>query len=320
MKQEQKDSGKMEMEKVTIVMATYNGAAYLKSQIDSILTNTYTNWTLEICDDGSTDETISIIKAYVKTYPERIFLRQNSQNLGVVRNFLEGACRASGDYIMFADQDDVWLPDKIAHTLKKMKETEQGQTDIPAVVFTDAKVVDEKLQEIAPSFHKISALDTTKTDLAHLLMENKLIGCTMMFNQAAVKMLYQLPKQARYHDWWLGLIAASMGKIGYLSEGTLLYRQHGNNEVGTQSFLSYVKARIRSLQAQKQSLIENQKQAAELLEIYQNEKLLSEQAKEELHIFASLSEKGWISRRKIVLRHGYLKTGVLRNIGIVLLI
>lgn len=320
MKQEQKDSGSVGMEKVTIVMATYNGAAYLKSQIDSILTNTYTNWTLEICDDGSTDETISIIKAYVKTYPERIFLHQNTQNLGVVRNFLEGARRASGDYIMFADQDDVWLPDKIAHTLKKMKETEHGQTDIPTVVFTDAKVVDEKLKEIAPSFHKISALDTTKTDLPHLLMENKLIGCTMMFNQAATKMLYQLPQQARYHDWWIGLIAASMGKIGYLSETTLLYRQHGNNEVGTQSFLSYVKARIRSLQAQKQSLIENQKQAAELLEIYQNEKLLSKQAKEELHTFASLSERGWISRRKIVLRHGYLKTGGLRNIGVLLLI
>lgn len=320
MKQKLKDNGSIETEKVAIVMATYNGAAYIREQIDSILNNTYTNWSLEICDDGSKDETISIIKEYMEIDPKRIFLHQNTQNLGVVRNFLEGACRASGDYIMFADQDDVWLPDKIAHTLSKMNETEQGQKDIPAAVFTDAKVVDEKLQEIAPSFHKISTLDTTKTDLPHLLMENKLIGCTMMFNQAVVKMLYQLPQYARYHDWWIGLLAASMGKIGYLSEATLLYRQHGSNEVGTQSFLSYVKARIHSLQAQKQSLMENQKQAEELLKIYKNEKGLSEQAKEELRTFAALSEKGWIGRRRIVLRRGYLKTGVVRNIGVMLLI
>lgn len=221
---------------------------------------------------------------------------------------------------MFADQDDVWLADKISHTLEKMKETEQGQTEIPVVVFTDAKVVDEKLQEISPSFHKISALDTTKTDLPHLLMENKLIGCTMMFNQATAKLLYAFPENARYHDWWIGLLAASMGRIGYLAEGTLLYRQHGNNEVGAQNFLSYMQARLHSIQKQKRTLSENEKQAAELLKIYQDEKLLSGQAKEELDTFANLSEKGWFTRRKIVVTKGYLKTGTVRNAGVLLLI
>ncbi len=301
-------------------MAAYNGAAYIEEQLDSIINNTYPNWTLEICDDGSTDETISIVNKYVQKYPDRITLHQNQQNLGVVRNFLEGAGRAIGDYVMFADQDDVWLADKIFHTLEKIKETEQGQTEIPVVVFTDAKVVNENLEEIAPSFHKISALDTTKTDLSHLLMENKLIGCTMMFNQAAVKLLHTIPETARYHDWWVGLLAASMGKIGYLPEKTLLYRQHGKNEVGAQNFASYVKTRLHSIQKQKQTLLENQKQAEELLQIYQDEKLLSGNAREQIGVFANLSKKGWIARRKIVVKNGYLKTGLIRNAGVLLLI
>lgn len=308
------------MEQISIVMAAYNGAAYIREQLDSIINSTYKNWTLEVCDDGSSDETISIVKEYIEKYPEYISLHQNRKNLGVVQNFLEGASRAEGDYIMFSDQDDVWLSDKIAHTLKKMKEIEQGQKDIPTVVFTDAKVVNGTLEEIAPSFHKISKLDTSKTDLPHLLMENKLIGCTIMFNQATAKLLYAFPENARCHDWWIGLLAASMGKIGYLPERTLLYRQHENNEIGAQNFISYVKARVHSLQKQKQTLLENQKQAAELLEVYQNEKMLSKQAKEELYTFAAISKKGWIARRRIVIRKGYLKTGIVRNTGVLLLI
>lgn len=308
------------MEQISIVMATYNGAVYIKEQLDSIINNTYQNWTLEVCDDGSSDETIAIVNEYITKYPGRISLHRNKKNLGVVRNFLEGVSRATGDYIMFADQDDVWLPDKISCTLEKMKETEQGHLDLPVVVFTDAKVVDERLQEIAPSFHGISGLDTNKTDLPHLLMENKLIGCTMIFNRATAKLLYTFPQNARYHDWWIGLLAASMGKIGYLQKSTLLYRQHGNNEVGVRNFVSYVKKRLQFLKKQKQTLLENQKQAAELLEIYEQEQLLSKQAKEELHTFATLSKKNRLLRKKIVVKRGYLKTGIVRNIGVLLLI
>lgn len=308
------------MEQVSIVMASYNGESYIREQIDSIINNTYSDWKLEICDDGSLDGTISIIKEYVEKYPNRIFFHENDKNLGVVQNFLEGAKRAEGNYIMFADQDDVWLPEKISHTLEKMKEIEQEDTEVPTVVFTDAKVVNERLEEIASSFHQISSLDTGKTDLPHLLMENKLIGCTMMFNQAVAKLLYELPQNARYHDWWIGLLAASMGRIAYLKEGTLLYRQHGNNEVGAQNFFSYVRGRLISLKKQKQALLENQKQAEEFLKIYEQTEKLSASSKEVLYIFSTFSKRGFFYRKWMVWKGGYLKTGWIRNIGLLLLV
>ena len=87
--------------------------------------NTYTDWILEICDDGSTDRTLEIIGEYQEQYPDKILLHRNEENQGVTVNFLEGAKRAQGEYVMFCDQDDVWLPEKIEKTLHFMKEQEK---------------------------------------------------------------------------------------------------------------------------------------------------------------------------------------------------
>lgn len=305
------------MSKVSIVMATYNGERYLKEQIESILSNTYSNWTLEICDDGSADKTVSIGKEYEERFPDRIKVHQNSKNLGVVLNFLEGARRADGDYVMFCDQDDVWLKDKIDKTLKFMLNTEEehGQA-VPISVFSDAKVVDEHLQEINSSFHKSNKLNCTKLDLAHILMENKLIGCTIMFNKALKEKLDQLPKKARVHDWWIGLIAASFGKIAYFSETTILYRQHGHNVIGNQDYTGYVANRLKYLNKQKHVLKQTQEQADEFFRIYQS--TLNTSSAVIIQEFSQLNNKNWFARRIVALKYGFFKTGIIRNIGILL--
>ncbi len=307
------------MAEVSIVLATYNGASYLEEQLDSILKNTFTDWTLEICDDGSSDRTIKIAKAYEKKYPGKIFLHQNSQNLGVTINFLEGAKRAAGNYIMFCDQDDVWLVDKIEKTLNKIKERESVLgTNTPITVFTDAKLVDGVLRTISDSFFGYNGLDAQKTDLAHLLMENKVIGCTTMFNKAVADMIIKFPSLARYHDWWVGLIAATFGEVSFLDEPTMLYRQHGKNVVGSQNFFRYVVNRIKNIGAQKKSLFENERQAWEFYEIYQSY-LLEEQA-QIIRDFAGIHSANWFERRERLFRHGFWKSGILRNFGLLLLI
>ncbi len=309
------------MSTVAIVMATYNGEQYISEQIDSIMKSSYQDFELFIFDDGSKDHTLSILQEYALQYPNKIHVHQNAENQGVVSNFLHGLCMTTMDYVMFCDQDDVWKPDKIAMTLKRMRNMEaQMNRSIPMVVFTDAVMVDQDLKTISNSFFCSTHLNPCKTDLPHMLMENKLIGCTVMVNAALRKILQgsRLPSNARYHDWWIGLIAASMGKVCYIREGTLLYRQHGGNAVGGLNFGEYIKNRISSLERQKEALRALSLQAEEFISIYQE--ILSEEKLDILQSFASLDKMGYVKRRKTILRYKFYKTGLIRNIGLMIII
>lgn len=307
------------MGEVSIVMATYNGAHYLEEQIESILANTYDGWTMEICDDGSTDRTLSIIEHYQELYPNKIKFHPNEEQLGVTRNFLEGAMRAEGEYVMFCDQDDVWLPEKIEKTLKFMKERERlSGENTPIAVFTDAKVVDGALRNINSSFYAYNKLDTKKIDLPHLLVENKMIGCTTMINRGILDKIIEFPNFARYHDWWIALISVVFGEIAFLNESTMLYRQHSKNMVGSQSFFAYVIDRIKNIKKQKESLIKTEKQAWEFCEIYK--KYLLEEQRQIIWDFANIRSENLIERRDRLFRHKLWKTGMARNIGLFFLI
>lgn len=305
------------MSRVSIVMSTYNGEKFVGEQITSILASSYQDIDLYIHDDCSSDTTMDILKIYAEKYPEQIHVYQNDVNLGYTLNFLQGLCNTTADYIMFCDQDDVWKPNKIADTLKRLQlmEAQLGK-DKPIAVFTDAVVVDVQLQELRPSFFKAGKLDPKKTDLPHILMENKLIGCTVMINAALRKILKsrKLPNRARYHDWWIALIAAACGKIGFLPEQTLLYRQHGSNVVGNRNFLSYIKNRLTSPKRQKEAILALVNQAEEFLNLYGD--MLSEDSYRKLQRFAELKHMGYLKRRVILLKYGYLKTGIIRNIGL----
>lgn len=309
------------MSLVTIVMATYNGEKYVEEQVKSILSSTYQNFHLHIYDDGSTDHTLTILRGYEERYPDRIKIFQNEENLGVTRNFLQAINQTTTDYIMLCDQDDVWNSDKIHKTLRRIRHMEaQRGKEMPLAVFTDAVVVDQDLKQIHQSFFQSGHLDPRKTDLPHLLMENKLIGCTVMINAALRRILqrHNIPKEARFHDWWLALLAASFGGIGYMNEGTILYRQHGGNVVGNTGFLKYIQNRIRSLSKQKETLLASQRQAGELLILYGSE--LPMDKRRILEHFSKLNQSNFIRKRIQLLRFGFFKTGILRNIGLMFII
>lgn len=307
------------MEKVNIIIATYQGGKYIRQQLDSILASEDAEFMISIYDDGSKDDTAAIVEEYVKKYPDQVQFVRNAKNLGHLQNFLQGVVNNPYDYVMFCDQDDVWKPEKIMKTYRCMKEAESQQNEpMPLVVFTDAVIVDENLKELNPSFHQSSGLDTGKLDLAHLLMENKMMGCTMMLNRPLLDRITVLPEHARFHDWWIALIAAAYGKILYLPEGTMLYRQHGNNVVGNRSFRQYVLQRLANLKEQKKAINKLIDQAEEFYQIYQN--TLSPQAKRLVEKFLSLRTSGYIKRRYLVLHYGFLKSGLVRNLGLLLIL
>lgn len=300
-------------------MAAYNGEAYIEEQVRSILKNGFKDFVIHVYDDGSTDTTRNILRRLSLEYPDKVCFFANEKNKGVIRNFMEGAYIADSPYVMFCDQDDVWLPDKLSKTLQKMKELESRKgANVPLAVFTDAKVVDKELGEIHPSFHSSSHLDTAKTDLPHLLMENKLIGCTMMINAAMAKRLSIVPKGLRMHDWWIGLIAAALGEMDYLPEATLLYRQHEKNVVGSKSFVGYVGSRLSALGRQRLALKQTEEQAETFLEVFGSE--LSGKNKAILEAFVTMKTAGFFKKRYLLIKYGFWKTGLLRNIGVFLLI
>lgn len=317
------------MDKIVILMATYQGEKYLKAQMESIIAQDYPNWELSIRDDGSSDQTLLLLSAYANRYPDQITVHQGKENLGGTRNFLtllrdavarEGRRAADGQtYFMFSDQDDVWHPDKLRLTLARMKQLEARYgADVPGLVFTDARVVDGGLGEIAPSFFRLKRFHTGKRTLPHLLMENMVIGCTSMMNVALAGLVERIPEHARYHDWWMALLAAAFGHTSYLPVATLDYRQHGNNVVGAESFYHYVKRRAGTLLAQREALRANYRQAMEFSRMY--EKRLPERSAAQLSGFLELAEENFFRRRVDALRRGYLKSGIARNAGLLLVL
>jgi glycosyltransferase involved in cell wall biosynthesis len=219
---------------ITILLATYNGEKYLREQIESLLDQTYTNWHLIVRDDNSTDHTTAILEQYKKLYPEKITILPNKgANLGSVLNFNALLTFAQGaDYIMFCDQDDKWKKDKIAITFSKLCELEQQYgKGCPLLVYTNFQYVDENMQVIE-SKKDFEINRIKRFGFSHLLAHNPVYGCTTIINRALANKVGSIPEQAENHDYWIALVAAAFGKLLYLPERTILYRQHSRNISG----------------------------------------------------------------------------------------
>ena len=219
---------------IDILLTTYNGQAYLKEQIDSILAQSNQDWRLIIRDDGSSDNSVSIVEKYAAEYPDKIKLIIDSDgNLGANLNFGRLLEQANAGYIMFSDQDDVWLPNKIELTLNVMKATEQIYPDKPVLIHTDLKVVDSDLNIIADSMWSYQKLSPEiGDDLSKIMAQNVVTGCTMMINRKASDVSTPIPAEAIMYDWWIAMNVARYGKIVYLSAPSILYRQHSDNRIG----------------------------------------------------------------------------------------
>lgn len=305
-------------ETVGIVMAAYNSQNFIREQLDSILTGEYQNIHIYVRDDGSTDNTVSIVKEYEKKYPLQVQLIENKQNRGLVKNFLTGVMEAKEDYIMFSDHDDVWLPHKVKKTLEAMKKAEKSSKEMPIAVFTDASIVDGQLNGLGASFYERSHFNFEQMGLSYMLMENKLLGCTIMINKSLKDKITVLPDHARVHDWWAALIASAFGKIVFVEDQTMLYRQHSSNVIGNRSYSRYITDAAKSLKKQKKKLILTEKQAEEFLKIY-GEHLNKEQRKL-VSDFAYMEDYSFFKRKILVFRNKYLKSGFIRNIGVLLVV
>lgn len=222
----------MKEEIVDILLPTYNGEKYLREQIDSILNQTYKNIRIIISDDCSKDRTSEILKQYEEK-DERVKVYIQEQNLGVVKNIEFLLNKVESKLYMLSDQDDVWLPEKVEKSVEKLKNEDAD------IVFGDLQVVDEKLSEIYPSFNKFMLLDRKiekyiNTNKINYLY-NCVTGCTVLSKKEFINKIVPIPNESKYliHDHWIGLVLSLNGKLAYMPEKYIKYRQHGNNQVGT---------------------------------------------------------------------------------------
>ena len=222
---------------VDVLLATFNGAKYLVAQLESILSQTHQNFRILVSDDGSLDATMEILHQYRARLGERLILVPNpSAGKGVVRNFENLMVASLNDglaqWAVFSDQDDVWLPEKIATTLEEMRriEGEDGR-GIPCLVHSDLVVVDEGLSVLSRSFARYQKMPSENCSPLSLLSVNQVTGCTMMVNRALLCMALPLPPETIMHDWWCALVSGS-GRRSFIDAPLILYRQHGANQVG----------------------------------------------------------------------------------------
>jgi hypothetical protein len=172
---------------IDILMSTFNGSQFLAEQLDSILGQTFAEFRLMIRDDASVDDTADILQQFAERDARIEIIEDTGGNLGLRRSFMRLLELSAAEYFMFADQDDVWLPDKIERSFNKIKVLDpKTPSDTPLLVFTDLTVVDERLDTINDSFWKYQALDPhICRDWRDLLAQNVVTGCTILGNAAA---------------------------------------------------------------------------------------------------------------------------------------
>ena len=221
---------------INVLLATYNSSEYLREQLDSLFAQTIQDWRLYVRDDCSTDNTLAIIKEYQEKYPQRIVIIDNHNvSLRAYMNFVALLQAADADYYMFCDHDDVWLPQKIEVSLTRMHEIEERTPDLPIIVHTDMKVVDQNLNVISDSFWNFSNLLPDSTGFLEMVHCNSANGCAMMFNHKAKMVALPNVNNATMHDILLNQsVSSNNGIISPIKIPMVLYRQHISNVVGAQ--------------------------------------------------------------------------------------
>lgn len=209
---------------IQILLSTFNGEKYLSQQLDSLLNQNYSNVDILIRDDGSKDETCSILAEYERNHSNITVVY--GENIGVLKSYFELVKNANGDLYALCDQDDIWLPSKLSRAVSRI----QTCSIPPSGLYCSAlQFVDNNLQPIGltkPPMHRC---------LENAVMENIATGCTVVFGENLRSLFLQAePEKMHMHDWWLYLLAAAFGEVVFDPESSVLYRRHDETVTGLQ--------------------------------------------------------------------------------------
>lgn len=217
-----------------ILLASYNGEQYIEQAVESFPCDTVD---ILISDDGSTDRTLDVLSRYVYAHNlKNVSIKSGVRHGGSTRNFLYliNNCPKTYDYYFLADQDDCWTRDKYELMCEEMRSLEcKHGSDVPILIFGDSIVVDKNMNVIADSFFAFDGINPAIiNNPRNIFFQNIGQGATMMFNNQLLKDIKPIKGDVYMHDWWLVMFAYSFGVLHLSSHKTLLYRQHGSNQIG----------------------------------------------------------------------------------------
>lgn len=247
---------------VSVVLATYNGERFLRTQLDSIVQQTYPNLEVVVVDDRSTDTTVAILNEYAARYP---YLRVivNETNLGYIGNFEKGMLLASGELIALSDQDDIWHLHKLRTLVDAM-----GDAD---VVYGDSRLIDDQDGPIGTNFSGIRQLQNFDSCLSFVI-GNTVSGHGMLIRKELVHRSMPFPRTVP-HDHWLCFVATFRQPVRYVPQVLVDYRQHASNVFGILPVVNGVK-RIHPKKPEAQKLREIRERAQILYDKCPTELLL----------------------------------------------
>lgn len=302
---------------VDVLLSTYNGERYLLPFLNSLADQTFTDWKLIVRDDCSRDNSAEIVRKFSSCFPDKVFiLAPCMHNLGVQQSFSLLMANAKSQYVMFADQDDIWLPKKIELMFAAIRDLEANYgLDIPLLVHSDLTVVDECLNVISPSFWSFQNIHSGESkSMKRLLVQNYVTGCSTIVNRELCKLALPIPHHAALHDWWCALVASAFGQIGVLEESTILYRQHAHNAVGAKRFgFSYLFQKfLYSRDSIPASIAECVLQVDAFY--FRFSPILDDKSSQCIRNFLELMSDHFFMRKFFIIKHGFQKSGLLRTL------
>ena len=318
-------------------MATYNGEKFISEQIDSILNQSYSDFSLYISDDGSTDETLSIINRYINLDDRIILLNKHDSTGSAKKNFLYLLEHVEGDLFLFCDQDDIWTNDHIELLINSYNDLDEKTKENPVVVHADCKIVNQNLDIISESLYDYLNFPPICYNKNFYFMYNNVTGGVSLINNVMKrfvfnnkKCLYENLDSIFMHDMFFATIAAYFGKIISLDSKIQFYRQHESNVVGVSNAKSkkllmkkiiniVVNNKFKSYYEIHNKTIENSKKYAEFFLNYYFLQI-SDMDKNIIETFINIKKLTKLNRIKFLIRNGFTKKSFYRNFGLFLAI
>jgi glycosyltransferase involved in cell wall biosynthesis len=297
--------------KIAILLAAYNGERFISALLKSLIKQSRRADKILVRDDGSSDGTMEILKEYQRQ-EATITILTGGKRVGAKGNFSELLLQAGEfDLVFLADQDDLWHPNKVEIMEERaQEEARRWGKEVPLLIHSDLRVIDEGGRVIAPSFWRYQGLDPKVKGLPSLLMQNNVTGAALCMNKSLVKKGLPISSEAVMHDHWFALVAALFGKIIAIERPLVDYRQHGTNVVGAKRYRL-----LRAIGCFKPIKIPVG-QGKALLERYSNE--IDGEKKSCLDRFVALVKRPWFLAKIDIIRGKFYRQGLLRNIALFL--
>jgi glycosyltransferase involved in cell wall biosynthesis len=303
-----------------ILLASYNSARYGPALLESLLGQTDQSFRLLVRDDGSTDGSMDMLRAYQPRFEGRMEVIEDTTPTGsALGNFSILIDNADADYVLFADIDDVWLPTKVADTLSLLRNAElNAPPGTPIYAFTDVIPVDAALVPKGDSYWVMKKIDpAVGTRLNQSLVCPVMLGCASGVNRALINLGRPVPGIVTGHDWWLQLVAAAFGHVVYSPERTLLYRLHGANASAQMrvNFLDYLGGQNRIAKVRR-GMLRRREQAQALSDHFGDQ--LPREASKAVAQFVATGRQGFLKRRLTILEGGFLYADMPRNLAMLI--